>query len=177
MASFSSTIYNDRFFLILPLSRGRSSFWGSITKPFDPFTPDLWAIILSVFSSVGIVLSIENHEGPVNWWNFVVSELPGAMLRGLNAIAIGEVPGQERQTSGSWLTGLFLGFTFQVLVTGYTAVVTTTLMEQVACWVDTHAWHTISISDSFYLPFLSGRLCAHRLPRTLARTVCACSCV
>ena len=34
------------------------------------------------------------------------------------------------KSSGSWMTVFFLGFTFQVLITGYTAIVTTTLISQ-----------------------------------------------
>jgi hypothetical protein len=40
------------------------------------------------------------------------------------------VPETELRTSGSWLTSFFVGFTFMVLNTGYTAVVTTQLLEK-----------------------------------------------
>jgi len=36
----------------------------------------------------------------------------------------------ERKTSGSWMTTISLGFTVLVLTTGYTAVVTTTLVQE-----------------------------------------------
>ena len=41
---------------------------------------------------------------------------------------LGEVQDIEKRTSGSWLNAFILGFTFQVLITGYTASVINSLM-------------------------------------------------
>jgi len=137
MASFTATMYNDQFFVIVPLSGGATTFWSTMLKPFAPFTWDLWLVIIVVFAFVGVTLTVENQEGKINWWDFLCTELPTAVLRGLNAYNLGEVPEVRLSTSGSWLTAFFVGFTFQVLITGYTAVVTTTLMEQGATEITT----------------------------------------
>ena len=119
-ASFSSTIYNDKFFVIVPLTGSQYTFFQTILKPFDPFTPLLWLVIFLVFGLVGVNLTLENHPTKINWWDFMCTGSPTAVLRGLNAYNLGEVPGVELLTSGSWLTAFFIGFTFQVAATQHT---------------------------------------------------------
>ncbi|KAL1522463.1 hypothetical protein AB1Y20_017451 [Prymnesium parvum] len=126
MVTFSSAMYEDEFFVIVPLGKADNSLWTSITKPFDPFTPSLWIMIFCVFGTVGVTLTWENYSHE-SWWTFATQMMPIAILKGLNAYNLGEVQVKYR-TSGSWLTAFFVGFTFQVLITGYTAVVTNTLL-------------------------------------------------
>ena len=57
--------------------------------------------------------------------------LPEGAFRGLSAF-LGEFnlkEGSWDRSAGSWLTTLLFGFTFMVLNTGYTAVVTTRLLQ------------------------------------------------
>lgn len=85
-----------------------------------------------LFAWVGVTLTYEggteggSHE---NLWHFVVNGgLPMAMLKGITAFNLNEVAEVPRKTSGSWLTTFALGFSTIVLLTGYTAVVTGTLL-------------------------------------------------
>jgi hypothetical protein len=62
LASFSSTIYYDNFYLIVPFNpSGSNSVWKSIQRPFRPFTNELWMVILSVFAFVGVML-LRSHQ-------------------------------------------------------------------------------------------------------------------
>lgn len=54
----------------------------------------------------------------------VLLSSPVSMLKGLHAFKI-EVADAEIETLGSWLTNVMVGFTVLVMVTGYTAAVTT----------------------------------------------------
>ena len=89
---------------------------------------DLWVMILLVFGFVGVTLVRENVEQAESWWDFFFSSLPSSLLQGWQGFTQGEVNGVEYRTSGSWLTAFALAFTSMILITGYTAVVTTTLL-------------------------------------------------
>jgi hypothetical protein len=132
MASFSSTLYNDQFFVVVKTSGSTTvTFMDALRRPIAPFSGPLWVLILVVFGAVGVLIAWENTEEgvTVSVWDFVFQFMPVAILKGLNAVNLGEVKDVPLTTSGSWITHFFLGFTFQVLITGYTAVVTNRLME------------------------------------------------
>jgi len=108
-------------------------FVASLSKPFEPFTIELWVLVLSSFAFVGILMTweakTEDERNKTSWWEFLFKELPIGALQGVCAYNTGEVD-VPIKSSGSWMTVFFLGFTFQVLITGYTAIVTTTLISQ-----------------------------------------------
>lgn len=80
MASFSSVMYNDQFYVIVPITSGTPSLMDSILKPFAPFSIELWFVVVLVFALVGVNLTVENQEGKIVWWDFVCSTLPTAVL-------------------------------------------------------------------------------------------------
>ena len=107
---------------------------ASICLSVRPLAWIPFASTVVIPSQVGITLTYEGgteNGGHENLWSFALEGgLPLAVLKGLNSFTAFEVLDVPRKTSGSWLTTLSLGFTVLVLTTGYTAVVTTTLMQQ-----------------------------------------------
>ena len=135
MSTFSPVFSGDEVVLLVNATYESSNdFWTAFKKPFSPFTPALWALIFVSFGFVGITLTYENRpqETKVNWWDFFFAEAPLGALKGFFAYTTGGdiTSGIEFHTSGSWVTAFFMGFSAFVLMTGYGAVVTTTLITQ-----------------------------------------------
>ena len=136
MSTFSPAFDQDPIFIVMNASSSTASntFWQTLIHPFEPFTPALWALIFVSFGFVGITLTYENRpqETKVNWWDFFFAEAPLGALKGFFAYTTGGdiTSGIEFHTSGSWVTAFFMGFSAFVLMTGYGAVVTTTLITQ-----------------------------------------------
>lgn len=104
-ASFTGALYQDEFFLIVKKTNPDTGFWASIRKPFDPFTLQLWVVIILTFALVGGILAWENaNMDTSNWWDFTFKILPIGIIKGVNGIHMGEIPETERRTSGSWIT-------------------------------------------------------------------------
>ena len=136
MSTFSPQFSQDPIFIVMNTSSSTASntFWETLRQPFAPFTPALWALIFGSFGFVGITLTYENRpqERKVDWWGFFLGEAPLGALKGFFAYTTGGdiTSGIEFHTSGSWVTAFFMGFSAFVLMTGYSAVVTTTLITQ-----------------------------------------------
>lgn len=114
MASFSSTVYTDRFFLIVQRKELSTTASQFLSQPFEPFEWQLWLMIVAVFAFTGILVEWEqitaedevqrdNHRGckiilPESAW----SGIPKFALRGLAAFSLGELKDLKLVTSGSW---------------------------------------------------------------------------
>ncbi len=160
ISSFTSLLYNDKFHVFVKRGRSRPSFWEALLRPFEPFSATLWVVIFVVLAYVGVTQVYEermwaSHEltddEDADSKDSFLGKVPSAALRGINAFNLSEVPGLEPTTLGAWLTTFALGFTTMVLVTGYTAVVTTTLMQQSAVQIN-------NLEDAIRQ---GARVCAH----------------
>jgi len=134
LTPFYAPMWNNEYFLILRREHKALTFYEAMARPFRPFSPWLWVAIALLFSYVGITLTYEGGTEDGRLYKHILDLLVSnnivtAALKGLNAFNTGEVVEVPRRSSGSWLTSLALGFTVLVLVTGYTSVITVTLMQ------------------------------------------------
>ena len=60
MASFSSTISVDRFFLIVRREEEAVDDSDWLTRPFEPFTFELWVYIFCAFAIAGIMVTFDH---------------------------------------------------------------------------------------------------------------------
>ena len=58
-ATFTGALYEDRFYLIVWKNVKVGGFVASLSKPFEPFTIELWVLVLSSFAFVGILMTWE----------------------------------------------------------------------------------------------------------------------
>ena len=127
LTSFASTVYDDKFYVIVYKQEAGINWLDSMIKPLTPFSPMLWLVLLLVFGYSGITMVHQNGEHAISCWKFCLL-LPSSILKGWHSMFTSETTGVEVTTIGGWLTALALGFSVLVLFTGYTAVVTTDLM-------------------------------------------------
>ena len=129
MASFTGSVYEDEFVIIVRATSSSSSFARTMAKPFEPFDWSLWVLIIVIFGMVGITLEYESDETSRSTWDFCTRRAPLGMIKGWHGYTVGDIS-VEHQTSGSWLTAVGVGFSVLVLLTGYSAVVTTSLLTK-----------------------------------------------
>ncbi|KAL3907396.1 MAG: hypothetical protein SGPRY_010185, partial [Prymnesium sp.] len=130
ISSFTAAFFSDYFVVITGLKSNELSLWETLSEPFKPFSPLLWLAFVLALAYAGLVIHYEaNPNEKPSLRQFLLSS-PVSMLKGLHAFNIGEVADAEIGTSGSWLTNVMVGFTVLVMVTGYTAAVTTQLIQR-----------------------------------------------
>lgn len=129
LTSFASTVYADKFYVIVYAHRSDISLATALLKPFTPFTPTLWFTLLFVFGLAGVSMTHQNDERGCQAWRFCCS-VPSSVVNGWVAMFTNEVNRVEVRTIGGALAELAIGFSVLVLFTGYTAVVTADLMTQ-----------------------------------------------
>ena len=146
LTAFTGELYIEPFYLIVRKGT-EPSVVEYLLRPFQPFTPALWVTMFVLLAYVGVTLAYESGETE-GLWEFVTGgHLFKSIFKGMHAFTQGEVD-VENRTSGSWLTQFFVGFTVLVMTTGYTALVTTQLVQESNNRV-TSMDHAIDLGMSF----------------------------
>merc|ERR1719484_321326 len=84
--------------------------------------------MLLLLAYIGAVLAFENSDTQSIWEFVMGGNFVTSIFRGMQAFSQGQVD-VETKTTGSWMTQFFVGFTTLVMVTAYTALVTTQLVS------------------------------------------------
>ena len=127
LTPFSAPLYIEPFYLIIR-REAEPSLVEYLIRPFRPFTPALWLAMFALLAYVGVTLSYQDGQVQSVWECLMGGSFVVAILKGVHAFSQGEVA-VDVKTSGVWLTQFVLGFTVLVMVTGYTALVTTQLLQ------------------------------------------------
>lgn len=102
--------------------------WASVVKPFTPFSPQLWLMTLVALAYAGNTLAHQSRESRFSLFDCLRS-VPSNILKGWNALFTGGAIDIEITNVGGSLTSVVVGFSIMVMITGYTAVVTTGMVS------------------------------------------------
>ena len=128
IAQFSTSILNDRFYMIVPLPREDDSFGAQMSKLFQPFSPTLWLTIILTTIGVGFsytILSINSNSSMKKIMNNIVFNTYRASMELMGGATFSlDQPIYLKNITLAW------GFFLLIIIAAYTANLTAFLSDK-----------------------------------------------
>ena len=138
IASFTGALYHDNFHVVVRSGKKEQTFADSLYRPFQPFTAELWMLIMTAFGFIGVSLtwsqSTEEHWKSCGG---VLVHAPANIFKGWHGFGTGEVRQVVVRSAGGWLTQFAMGFSKTVLVAAYTSLMTSNILTETTTEVNT----------------------------------------